>query len=62
MNYKDLSEPSFYYHNWGYKWAVEAQINGDPQLNYSGTHAQAAWMAWGPNFWADGKSPVSMMD
>jgi hypothetical protein len=55
--YEFLSEPAFYYHNWGYKWTVEKQILDDARLTFKDSEAQAPWIAWGPNFWADGLNP-----
>lgn len=51
-----LTEPAPYYNDFAIKSAIAAQINGDTLLNYSGEDARAAWVAWGPNFWADGRN------
>lgn len=59
-------EPFAYEYGFSAKWAIQAQIsqirgNGvDPttgDLNYNNN--TAAWMAWGPYFWADGTNPRS---
>ncbi|WP_420628822.1 hypothetical protein [Candidatus Leptofilum sp.] len=54
-------EPIAYHSGFAVKWLIEAQINGEPQLNYDaalGTVA-APWLAWGPYLWADGLTPRS---
>ncbi len=51
-----FSEPAPYYNDFAIKAAITAQLNGDTLLNYSGVDAPAAWVAWGPNFWADGRN------
>lgn len=45
-------EPYAYEGGFAVKWLIEQQINGDPELSYDG--GKAAWMAWGPDLWADG--------
>jgi hypothetical protein len=52
-----LTEPAPYYNDFAIQSAIAAQINGDTLLNYSGDDAHAAWVAWGPNFWTDGRNP-----
>ncbi len=47
-------EPQAYENGFSVKWLVEAQINGDPGLAYSGAAPPAPWLAWGPYLWADG--------
>jgi len=55
-NYHALNEQATYYNDFAIKWTIEAQINGDTLLNYSGDDAKAAWVCWGPNLWADGRN------
>jgi hypothetical protein len=58
----DLSpEPEAYQSGFGVKWLIEAQINGDPALNYDAAQGSvlAPWLAWGPYLWADGETPRS---
>jgi hypothetical protein len=54
-------EPIAYHSGFAVKWLIEAQINGEPQLNYDPARGvvQAPWLAWGPYFWADGLTPRS---
>lgn len=54
-------EPYSYQSGFGFKWVVEAQINGDPALNYDPDQGDvnAPWLAWGPYMWADGTTPRS---
>jgi hypothetical protein len=49
-------EPFAYQTGFAVKWLVEAQIEGDPSLDFPGQGAGAdvPWMAWGPYLWADG--------
>ena len=51
-----FAEPAPYYNDFAIKAAITAQLNGDTLLNYSGADAEAAWVAWGPNVWADGRN------
>jgi hypothetical protein len=55
------SEPISYETGFGFKWAIEAQIEGDPELNYDPRQGKvmAPWMSWGPYMWADGIFPRS---
>ena len=55
------SEPNAYHHGFQMKWLIEAQIDGDPELNADpGRGAVVApWIAWGPYLWADGTNPRS---
>ncbi len=52
-------EPLAYETGFAVKWLVEAQINGDPTLNFD--PAQGAVVAplllWGPYLWANGSQP-----
>lgn len=52
-------EPIAYHSGFAVKWLIEAQINGEPQLNYDPAQGevQAPWLAWGPYLWADGLTP-----
>lgn len=52
--YDIISEPGGYYNNFATKYVVERQINGDPELKFSGPGKKTPWIAWGPNEWADG--------
>lgn len=58
----DLSpEPEAYQSGFAVKWLIEAQINGDLDLNYDPAQGSvlAPWLAWGPYIWADGTTPRS---
>ncbi len=52
-------EPFAYHSGFAVKWLIEAQINGEPQLNYDPAQGEVAapWLAWGPYLWADGQTP-----
>lgn len=50
-------EPFAYQTGFAVKWLVEAQIEGDPSLDFGGQSGEAPWMAWGPYLWADGTDP-----
>lgn len=54
-------EPIAYHSGFAVKWLIEAQINGEPQLNYDPAQGEVAapWLAWGPYLWADGLTPRS---
>ncbi len=52
--YDIVAEPGSYYTNYAVKWVVERQINGDPDLVFTGPGKKAPWVAWGPHTWADG--------
>lgn len=56
LNYNAIAEPAPYFNDFAIKAVIEQQINGDTLLSYSGEDAPAAWLAWGPNFWADGRN------
>jgi uncharacterized protein (TIGR03437 family) len=45
-------EPYAYQGAFAFKWLIEQQINGDPDLSYDA--GKAPWLAWGPYLWADG--------
>src|SRR5262249_36520602 len=54
-------EPYAYESGFTIKWLIDAQVSGDPGLNYNpaiGT-VMAPWMAWGPYLWTDGMTPRS---
>lgn len=50
-------EPAAYYGGFAVKWVIEDQIEGSPELDYTGVDAVSPWLAWGPYFWADGLTP-----
>lgn len=52
-------EPYAYESAFSVKWLIEAQINGDPTLNYDSNlgPVTAPWLSWGPYLWADGLAP-----
>jgi hypothetical protein len=54
-------EPYAYQGGFAAKWLIEAQINGDPGLNYNPANGAVTspWLAWGPYLWADGLNPRS---
>ena len=54
-------EPIAYHSGFAVKWLIEAQINGDPALNYDPVQGDvtAPWLVWGPYLWADGLTPRS---
>lgn len=47
-------EPFAYYTGWAVKSLIEDQINGSPDLAYSGSGARVPWLSWGPYIWANG--------
>jgi hypothetical protein len=54
-------EPWCYEYGFSTKWLVEAQLAGDPELNFDPARGPvlAPWIAWGPYLWADGLNPRS---
>ncbi len=50
-------EPYAYYTGWAVKKVIEAQINGDSQLQYAGPLVNSPWLAWGIYMWSDGSMP-----
>jgi hypothetical protein len=52
-------EPYAYRHGWVMKQLIEAQINGDPQLEHEGSTPNSPWLSWGTYLWADGIVPRS---
>src|SRR5688572_12251152 len=54
-------EPWTYEEGFAFKWLIEAQIGGDPALNYDPAKGavEAPWLSWGPYLWADGLRPRS---
>lgn len=52
-------EPYAYYSGWTVKWLIEDQINGDPDLAYTGSNPKSPWLCWAPYTWADGLTPRS---
>lgn len=55
--YKSLHEPGAYRAGFGYKWAMESQITGDPDFKYFAPGKVMPYMIWGPYSWADGINP-----
>ncbi len=55
------NEPVSYQTGFAIKWLIEAQINGDPELNYDPSNGpvRAPWLSWGPYLWADGMNARS---
>jgi hypothetical protein len=51
-----VTEPVPYLNDLAIKAVIEAQIDGDSALIYSGPDTEAPWIAWGPNVWADGRN------
>jgi hypothetical protein len=54
-------EPWCYEYGFSTKWLIEAQLNGDPELNFDPAKGPVLvpWLAWGPYLWADGLNPRS---
>lgn len=54
-------EPDAYETAFAVKWAIQDQINGDPNLNYNPAKGPvlAPWLGWGDYYWADGLLPRS---
>jgi hypothetical protein len=54
-------EPVAYETGFAVKWLIEAQIDGDPELNYDPARGAvvAPYLAWGPYLWIDGQNPRS---
>lgn len=50
-------EPYAYWQGWAVKKVIEDQINGDPQLAFSGSGANSPWLGWGIYMWSDGNNP-----
>jgi hypothetical protein len=52
-------EPFAYQTGFAVKWLIEAQIAGDPALNFHPERGpvRAPWLSWGPYLWADGVKP-----
>jgi hypothetical protein len=69
MNYTGYSngisttepEPEAYESAFGAKWAIQDQINGNPNLNYNSANGPvlAPWMGWSAYYWANGMIPRS---
>ena len=49
-------EPFAHYTSWSVKDLIEAQINGDTALTFTGPNPRAPWLSWGVHLWADGLS------
>lgn len=56
IHFNALAEPAPYFNDFAIKAVIEAQIIGDTLLAYSGEDADAVWVAWAPNYWADGRN------
>jgi len=54
-------EPGAFETGFAVKWLIEAQINGDPGLNYDPGKGPvvAPYLSWGPYLWIDGTNPRS---
>lgn len=54
-------EPAAFETGFAVKWLIEAQIAGDPALNYDPERGPvvAPYLAWGPYLWIDGANPRS---
>jgi hypothetical protein len=52
-------EPYSYETGFAVKWLIEAQLKGDPALNFDPSRGpvQAPWLSWGPYLWANGPEP-----
>ena len=55
------TEPNAYENAFAVKWLIQAQVDGEPGLNYDPTAGpvEAPWLAWGAYAWADGLIPRS---
>lgn len=52
-------EPFAYESGFAVRWAIEAQLVGDPSLDFDPTTGNAPWLSWGPYIWGDGEVPRS---
>jgi len=54
-------EPAAFETGFAVKWLIEAQLAGDPDLNYDASRGpvRAPFLAWGPYLWIDGLNPRS---
>jgi len=54
-------EPAAFETGFAVKWLIEAQLNGDPDLNYDPARGPvtAPFLSWGPYLWIDGLNPRS---
>jgi hypothetical protein len=52
----DNPEPYAYEVGFAVKWAIQDQLNGNANLNYSAANGPvvAPWMSWGPYYWSNG--------
>ncbi len=52
-------EPAAFESGFAVKWLIEAQINGDPALNYDPARGEvrAPYLLWSAYLWADGSNP-----
>lgn len=59
MYWRGLSpEPVAYETGFAVKWLIEAQIEGDPELNFDPANGEvrAPFLSWGPYLWIDGQN------
>lgn len=59
MYWRGLSpEPVAYETGFAVKWLIEAQINGEPELNFDPAKGEvrAPFLSWGPYLWIDGEN------
>lgn len=49
-------EPYAFEDSFAVKWAIQDQLDGDPNLNFDPSKGpvRAPWLSWGPYTWADG--------
>lgn len=54
-------EPFAYESGFAVRWLIEAQLSGDPLLNFDPGQGPvlAPYLSWGPYLWADGTTPRS---
>jgi hypothetical protein len=55
------SEPFSYESGFAYKWLIEQQLKGDPELAFSTGAApgKAPWLSWAAYLWSNGPKPRS---
>ncbi|MEW5938334.1 MAG: hypothetical protein AB1750_01620 [Chloroflexota bacterium] len=44
-------EPHVWREAFAFKWLIETQINGAPDMAFSGTNPRMPWLQWGPYIW-----------
>jgi len=59
LTQKTNPEPYAYEEGWSVKWAIEDQLDGDPNLNYNPSlgPVKAPWMSWASYYWGNGLTP-----